>query len=815
MTQNPIQSKAPLPFSPYALNRVMDVLCAYALSCGLLFWLVPLTGLSASPGSCLLAVLAAGGLVVLLSLRWWVAPAAAGLGLLAGGGFVLALWFTGGSTPSELLRLGLDALADLPVLLAGEGALSQEQAVFLLQFVFSLPVFGICLAFFRRFFSFCVLAIVCAAEIAFLWLGGYDSLLWALGCLLFALILCLPRLFSRELSPPPGEEPAQTPEFLRDTSRRAKRRERENAAPIPRYTLQLLAVPVAILCALAPLRLVPEDTNSWRSTAIQHLIADFNDYFGFQDGQNYPDLGFDIGASGFRPLGDRLGGPVRPDNTVVLQVTSTAPVFLRGSVQNTYTGEEWTDSGVLGHFRWESFLWRGRRKELFSPALPLGGRQAEKLARDMTTQVTVTVSHRNNRHASLFSPLRVRRLRLAPRTTGETYFNRQSELFWDNTLPYTSTYTIEGSFYDRTLPGFDESMRALEPLAAAKEDSALEEIRRDYLSLPDTLPDSVSSLAAEITAGLDSPYEKAVAIETWLAANCDYTLSPQVPPEGEDFVSVFLLEREGYCTYYATAMAVLARCAGLPSRYVTGYGLIPTGRAEPNYTATNATAHAWCEIYFSGIGWITFDPVSWSEAREAQEQLTAQPQTPSSPTDSSVSSPEPPTSPEPSLPAEELPQETAPGKAKGVNLLGIVLLFLGILAVFLAAVALYPYLCDRPFRLYERRYVQAKYPVRQDAAEYFYRDILRQLTFFDRAPRPGDTIRTFAARVDERVPGGGVTMEEIGEIVSALRFGGILPTPAQLDQMERYHNRLEDMLREKLTRGKYFLTRVIPTFRRR
>lgn len=815
MTQN-IRAKAPLPFSPFALNRAADVLCAYLLCCGLLFWLLPLAGVPVAPWSCLLAAGLAGILGVLLSLRWWVGPAAAGLAALAGGGFLLALWFTGGESPARLLRWGLDWLADLPLLLTEEGAqgsLSPGQAAFLLQCLLALPLFGLCMAFFRRCFSFCALGLLCGGEIAFLWIGGYDTLLWALGCLLAVLIVSLPRLYFRELDTAPAQEaPANTPEFLRDDSRRGRRRERENAAPIPRYTLQLLAVPAAVLCVLGSFIMVPEDTVPWRSATIRNLIADVNDYLGFSSGQGYPGLGFDIGASGFLPLGDRLGGPIRPDNVTVLSVTSTAPVFLRGSTQNFYTGQGWADSGSLGHFRWESFLWRGRRKELFAPSLPLGGKEARKLAEGMTTQATVTVSHRNNRHASLFSLLRVRRLRLDTRTGNETYFNLQGELFWDKALPYSTAYTLEGSFYDRTLPGFDEAMLALEPIAAGEEDSAWEGICRDYLQLPDTLPESVYALTAEITAGFHSPYEKAAALEAWLAGHCSYSLSPAVPAEGEDFTAAFLRDREGYCTYYATAMAVMARCAGLPSRYVTGYGLIPTGRAEPNYTATNATAHAWCEIYFSGIGWVAFDPVSWTEAREAQAALTATPQAPSPSQDATARLPEP--QPEPQLPEAGLETfpEVEPNRKPGVNLLGIAGVFLGVLAVLLGAFALYPYLCDRPFRLYERRYVQRRYPNRGEAAEYYYRDILRQLAFFDREPRPGDTIRTFAARVDQRIPAGNVSMGEIGGILEALRFGGIAPDWGQLEQMERYHNRLEDMLREKLPRGRYFLLRVLPGF---
>ena len=58
----------------------------------------------------------------------------------------------------------------------------------------------------------------------------------------------------------------------------------------------------------------------------------------------------------------------------------------------------------------------------------------------------------------------------------------------------------------------------------------------------------------------------AAAIRDWLAENCRYTLEVDYPPAERDFVSYFLLDsREGYCSYFASAMAVLCRAAGLPA----------------------------------------------------------------------------------------------------------------------------------------------------------------------------------------------------------------------------------------------------------
>lgn len=92
----------------------------------------------------------------------------------------------------------------------------------------------------------------------------------------------------------------------------------------------------------------------------------------------------------------------------------------------------------------------------------------------------------------------------------------------------------------------------------------------------------------------------------YLRSAYSYTLDQNIPPTGRDFVSWFLLtERQGYCTSFASAMAVMARIAGLPSRYIEGYAAVPDSDGTARVTQRNA--HAWTEIYFSGFGWLSFD----------------------------------------------------------------------------------------------------------------------------------------------------------------------------------------------------------------
>ncbi len=106
-------------------------------------------------------------------------------------------------------------------------------------------------------------------------------------------------------------------------------------------------------------------------------------------------------------------------------------------------------------------------------------------------------------------------------------------------------------------------------------------------------------------------FDLALELARELEAGTSYTLSPSEVPEGVDFVNWFLSTREGYCTYYATAMAVLARGYGIPSRYAEGYSLSGAELNENGfYELTGMNAHAWPELFFEGVGWVTVDPLA-------------------------------------------------------------------------------------------------------------------------------------------------------------------------------------------------------------
>lgn len=133
-----------------------------------------------------------------------------------------------------------------------------------------------------------------------------------------------------------------------------------------------------------------------------------------------------------------------------------------------------------------------------------------------------------------------------------------------------------------------------------------------YLQLPPEITPRTRALAARITAGLGTSYDKATAIQGWLREHLTYTLKLEDPGRREP-VDFFLFDRRtGHCEYFASAFAILARAAGVPTRQVNGF-LGGEWNEYQNYVAVRAgDAHSWVEVFFPGVGdggaWVTFDP---------------------------------------------------------------------------------------------------------------------------------------------------------------------------------------------------------------
>lgn len=132
-------------------------------------------------------------------------------------------------------------------------------------------------------------------------------------------------------------------------------------------------------------------------------------------------------------------------------------------------------------------------------------------------------------------------------------------------------------------------------------------IRNTYLTLP-ALDPRIRQLALHITASPGNDYDKAAAVELYLKTHYGYTLTLPKIAETDPVANFLFVRKKGHCEYFASAMAVMLRTLGIPTRVVNGFRSDEFNDLTDSYVVRAKDAHAWVETYFPGYGWQTFDP---------------------------------------------------------------------------------------------------------------------------------------------------------------------------------------------------------------
>ena len=131
-----------------------------------------------------------------------------------------------------------------------------------------------------------------------------------------------------------------------------------------------------------------------------------------------------------------------------------------------------------------------------------------------------------------------------------------------------------------------------------------------WTALPPSLDPRFRDAARRVTAraGLSSSsWERAVALETWLREEFAYTRVP-VELDAAQPLATFLFEsRRGHCVFFASALAVLLRASGIPSRVVGGYLSGEVDTLTGDLVVRQRDAHAWVEAHLGAAGWVRFD----------------------------------------------------------------------------------------------------------------------------------------------------------------------------------------------------------------
>jgi hypothetical protein len=163
------------------------------------------------------------------------------------------------------------------------------------------------------------------------------------------------------------------------------------------------------------------------------------------------------------------------------------------------------------------------------------------------------------------------------------------------------------------------------------------EIGRRYTN-DDNVPNEVRQTVQEITKDKETPYEKARALNDYFRDGTHgFLYSTQTAPGNSGSALVdFLRNKRGYCEQYASALGIMLRVAGIPSRVVIGF--LHPGGGDGSWDVTSSDAHAWVEAYFAGVGWAQFDPTPRTYGSRIELPYAPGPSPTSTPSTSSSSS---------------------------------------------------------------------------------------------------------------------------------------------------------------------------------
>ncbi|MFZ2486907.1 MAG: transglutaminaseTgpA domain-containing protein [Anaerolineae bacterium] len=347
--------------------------------------------------------------------------------------------------------------------------------------------------------------------------------------------------------------------------------------------LALLVVGLAVLLPTA-------NSNGALDRAVQPLTDPWRDVQA-QWGRLFSSLNYRGARAGEPAFGDTLtlGGPRNLTDRLIMDVSSNAGRYWRAAAYTTFTGNRWVNTAELTQ----------DIDAATSVQIP---------AYAARSTITQTITMRTNAGNVLFAAGQPAGVSL--KATADLYVLEPDA---GNGQPLAEIAMMHRR--DTPLRSGDKYLAVSQLSTATIED--LQEAGTQYpawttpyLETPSDLSPQVQQLAQQIAAGLTTPYDQAVAIEQYLRG---FTYNDQIsaPPEGVNAVNYFLFDiRQGYCDYYASSFAMLARSLGIPARVAAGYS---QGTYDPNtgaFAVRENNGHAWPEVYFPNYGWVEFEPTA-------------------------------------------------------------------------------------------------------------------------------------------------------------------------------------------------------------
>jgi len=279
---------------------------------------------------------------------------------------------------------------------------------------------------------------------------------------------------------------------------------------------------------------------------------------------------FSFSSTIYAPNDNLLGGPIiERDYALIMRVKAdSGNMYLRGRTKNIYDGSQW----LTDFETYQNNIYKD-----------------EVIPNEYLEEIIIYPENITSR--TVFSPYKYYSSSF---TKDRIYGNEDSVVY------RKASNRIKSERY---------SVKYINPEFVHEYDVLDEENIEFYMGWPSVGLNKTEILTKQIVAGIEDPYEKMKLLERYLRDNYRYTLSTRAIDTNEDFVENFLFdEKQGYCTYFATSLAIMGRMADVPTRYVEGFLTNDFEDTDGLYEVGSNRAHAWVEAYIDEVGWVQFEP---------------------------------------------------------------------------------------------------------------------------------------------------------------------------------------------------------------
>lgn len=294
-------------------------------------------------------------------------------------------------------------------------------------------------------------------------------------------------------------------------------------------------------------------------------------------------------------------GRLRADPTIVMRVEHPSlpadpPVrlalYLRGAAFDRYNGHSWSRTTPPTQYRAEQIGNSVRIRRWPDPV------RDRKLRIDLEAiDPSVVFLPPDAAGITLLTPNNV-----VPSAIPAIYVGQEGQLTY-------RTLGENGLRYEVALADGSES--PVQPLDAAA--------RARYLAVPPDLPPRVAELAKSWIGGELDTEKRAKRIEAALRKGYRYDLESPAGAAKNPLDDFLFVSKRGHCEFYSTAMAVMLRTQGVPTRNVNGFIGGTYNRFGHYYAVRQGDAHSWVEVYVDGKGFVRFDPTPPADAAPQSE----------------------------------------------------------------------------------------------------------------------------------------------------------------------------------------------------